>query len=87
MIGPAGPRSRSCPCSSNATSSHSARTEGSECDTMTIVLPCWRKSAIFSEHLRWNSASPTASTSSMSRMSGSTLIATENPRRTYIPDE
>ena len=53
----------------------------------TIVLPCWRKSAIFSEHLRWNSASPTASTSSMSRMSGSTLIATENPSRTYMPDE
>ena len=44
-------------------------------------------SANFSLHLRWNASSPTASTSSTSRMSGSTLIATEKPSRTYMPDE
>ena len=59
----------------------------SACDTITIVLPLSLRSANFSEHLRWNCSSPTASTSSTRRMSGSTLIATENPRRTYMPDE
>src|SRR5207249_4729511 len=36
---------------------------------------------------RWRASSPTARTSSTSSTSGSTLMATENPKRTYIPDE
>ena len=36
---------------------------------------------------RWNSASPTASTSSTSRISGSRCAATANASRTYIPLE
>ena len=80
-------RRRSLPCSSSATSSQRLRTEPSACETITIVLPLCLSSANFSEHRRWNSSSPTASTSSTSRMSGSTLIATEKPSRTYMPDE
>ncbi len=63
------------------------RTVEREWETMTIVLPRARRSANFSAHFRWNCSSPTASTSSTRRTSGSTLMATENPRRTYIPDE
>ncbi len=42
---------------------------------------------IRSMHLRWNGSSPTASTSSTSRRSGSTWTATANASRTYMPDE
>ena len=38
-------------------------------------------------HFFWNSASPTASTSSISRISGSTWTATANPSRKNMPDE
>ena len=55
--------------------------------TSTIVLPLLFSSANFSLHLRWKASSPTASTSSTSRTSGSTLMATEKPSRTYMPDE
>ena len=40
-----------------------------------------------SKHFCWKAASPTASTSSISRMSASTWIATEKARRTCMPDE
>jgi len=40
-----------------------------------------------SRQRRWKASSPTASTSSISRMSGSTCAATLNPRRTSIPLE
>ena len=40
-----------------------------------------------SKHFCWKSASPTASTSSISRMSASTWIATENASRTDMPEE
>src|ERR1019366_1304603 len=55
--------------------------------TNTIVLPWSRNELKTSKHFCWNAASPTASTSSISRMSASTWIATENARRTYIPEE
>ena len=55
--------------------------------TITTVLPARRKSENFSKHLRWKAASPTASTSSTRSTSGSRWVATENPRRTYMPDE
>ena len=35
----------------------------------------------------WKASSPTASTSSIRRMSGSTVTAIANPRRMYMPDE
>ena len=38
-------------------------------------------------HLRWNASSPTANTSSSSRMSASTCTAIANPSRMCIPDE
>ena len=81
------PTASSRPCWSQATWSHIDRIVSVAWLTMTTVLPWARKSANFSMHLAWKLASPTASTSSTSRMSGSTLIATENPRRTYMPDE
>ena len=55
--------------------------------TSTIVRPSLRNSTNFSRHRFWNVTSPTASTSSMISSRGSTLIATENARRTYMPDE
>ena len=76
---PDGPTAISLPCSSSASWSHSVRIVPSACDTTTMVLPLSLSSANFSEHFRWNCSSPTASTSSTSRMSGSTLIATEKP--------
>ena len=55
--------------------------------TKMIVLPPSRISLKTSKHFCWKAASPTASTSSMSRMSASTWIATENASRTYMPEE
>ena len=40
-----------------------------------------------SMHLRWNASSPTESTSSTSRISGSTFTATAKPSRAAMPDE
>src|SRR6185312_11352781 len=84
---PGRPTSTSRPASSQATVSHSVRMVPIAWLTTTTVLPARRNSANFSMHFSWKAASPTASTSSTSRISGSTLMATENPRRTYMPDE
>ena len=48
---------------------------------------CRLYSAKTSKHFSWNRASPTASTSSMSRMSASAWMATANASRTPMPDE
>ena len=54
--------------------------------TNSTVLPLRREtSSIFPRHFFWNSASPTARTSSTTRISGSRCAATANARRTYIP--
>ena len=55
--------------------------------TTTMVRPSRWIFFTWSRHLRWKAASPTDSTSSTSRTSGSTLMATANPSRTYMPDE
>ena len=81
------PSFSSRPWLSSATVSHMAATDGSEWETMTTVRPPARSSSKRCTHLRWNASSPTASTSSTSRMSGSTLMATAKPRRTYMPEE
>ena len=50
-------------------------------------MPRRRNSPILSRHLRVKASSPTASTSSMSRTSGSTWMATAKPSRAYMPEE
>ena len=55
--------------------------------TNTIVLPAALSCSNCSKHFCWNAASPTASTSSTSRMSASVWTATEKPSRTLMPDE
>ena len=54
--------------------------------TSTIVLPSSRRRLNSSKHFCWNDASPTASTSSMSRTSASTWIITLNASRTCMPE-
>ena len=75
------------PWSSHNAWSHRPSTSLMPCDTRTIVLPAERNSVILSRHLAWNSASPTASTSSMINTSGSTVMAMAKPRRTVMPVE
>ena len=60
---------------------------GPECETNAIVLPWRLNSRIRSTHFRWKASSPTANTSSSSRMSASTLTAIEKPSRMYMPPE
>ena len=50
-----------------------------------IVRPSSWNSFTRSRHFCWKRSSPTASTSSTSRMSGSMLTATEKPSRTFMP--
>ena len=57
------------------------------CDTITIVLSLFLSSFNFSKHLSWKCWSPTASISSINKISASTFIATLNARRIYIPEE
>ena len=50
-------------------------------------LPCFNKGCNASRQRFLNAVSPTAIDSSTISMSGSILIAIENPSLTYIPDE
>ena len=52
-----------------------------------VVLPSPCKRWRVAKHCSWNSWSPTASTSSRSKMSKSIRIAIEYASRTFIPDE
>jgi hypothetical protein len=63
------------------------RTAARSWETKRIVFPDARNALIFAKHLCWKYSSPTARTSSTRSTSGSTWIATANPRRAYIPDE
>ena len=56
-------------------------------ETSTIVLPRALNSWILPTHRCWKASSPTASTSSIRRTSGSTVTAIAKPSRMYIPDE
>ena len=62
-------------------------TEAMSFVTSSTVFPALRICSNSSKHFCWNDASPTASTSSISRTSASTWIITENARRTSMPDE
>ena len=64
---------------------HSERMEAMLCDTTSTVRPCRATSPIFPRHFFWNAASPTASTSSTSRISGSRCAATANASRSVHP--
>ena len=67
--------------------SHSRAIDVRSCEMNSIVVPSRRSSAMRSWHCSWNAASPTASTSSTSRMSASRCAATAKPSRMYMPDE
>ena len=56
-------------------------------ETNSTVRPVLPSSSMRPRQRRWNSASPTASTSSTNRISGSRCAATANARRTYMPLE
>ena len=64
---------------------HRARTALMLCETNSTVRPSRLTSFILPRHLFWNSASPTASTSSTIKISGLRCAATANARRTYMP--
>jgi hypothetical protein len=55
--------------------------------TKSTVLPAWATSPILPMHFRWKAASPTASTSSTTRISASRCAATANASRMYMPLE
>ena len=57
------------------------------CETNSTVLPLAPNVSMRPRQRAWNSASPTASTSSTRSISGSKCAATENASRTYIPLE
>ena len=63
------------------------RTVGRLWDTSTMVRPSARSSEMRSQHFIWKPSSPTASTSSTMRISGSTLMATAKASRAYMPLE
>lgn len=58
-----------------------------ECETNNTVTPLSNILIIFASLFLRNFASPTESTSSKIRMSGSTNVATENPSLDFIPEE
>ena len=82
-----GPTARRVPCWIHAVCSHSHPTMSRSWLTRMMVRPSAFSWANRSRQRFWNVWSPTASTSSTSRISGSTWMATEKPSRTYMPDE
>ena len=55
--------------------------------TNSTVRPALATADMRSRQRAWNSASPTASTSSITRISGSRCAATAKASRTYMPTE
>ena len=87
VASPGSPSATSRPWLSTTPRSQMVRTVSAECVTSRMVRPsCWNWFTR-SMHLRWKRSSPTASTSSTTRMSGSMFTATAKPSRTYMPDE
>src|SRR5918911_368345 len=87
MLRAAGPSWRTRPPSSQIARSHIWAIAPRSWLTKKTVRPSRANSDILPRHLRWNSASPTASTSSTATMSGSTWAATAKARRRYMPEE
>ena len=84
---PGAPMATSSPRSSSIARSQKCSTDDMSWVTKMIVLPAALSVSNCSKHFCWKAASPTASTSSISRMSASTWIATAKPRRTAMPEE
>src|SRR3954453_18509217 len=68
-------------CSKSIARSQKRRTAAMSWVTSSTVRPSARMRANSSKHFCWNEASPTASTSSMSRVSAWTWIITARARR------
>ncbi len=75
------------PPSSHSAFEHSACTWYMACEQNKIVAPPSLRGMMRSNDLRANAPSPTDSASSITKMSGSTLVATANARRTNMPLE
>ncbi len=57
------------------------------CEHSRSVPPAARKRSSHAMHFFLKDSSPTASTSSVMSSSGSSVVATANPRRTTMPEE
>src|SRR5207244_2742100 len=71
-----GPSAARRPFSIQSARSQRPEMVGNECETRRNVTPRSRNPFMRSVHFRWNSTSPTESTSSRRRMSGSMSVAT-----------
>ena len=81
------PSSASRPFSNSTARVHSALIAVMLWLTKRTVRPLRLTWPIFPRHFCWNWASPTASTSSTTRISGSRCDATANASRVYMPLE
>ena len=81
------PSNSTSPPSMKSARSHSSTTAWAEWLTKSTDAPVERISSMRAKHLRWKASSPTASTSSTTRMSGSTWMAAAKARRAYMPLE
>ena len=80
-------RARSRPCPARSPGRRAARPPASGARRRRRSGPTSLRSSMRPRQRRWNSASPTASTSSTSRISGSRWAATANASRTDMPLE
>ena len=81
------PIMRSVPPSIHRAREHSASTWYIEWEQNRIVLPASLSPMMRSNDLRAKAPSPTDSASSITKMSGSTLVATAKASRMYMPLE
>src|SRR6267142_2547741 len=81
-----GPSNASRPWCSTAARGHSSFAASKLWETKQKVTPAARKSRMRALHFSWKRSSPTASTSSTIRTSGSTSWAMANPSRAYMPE-
>ena len=87
VASPGSPSATRWPWLSTTPRSQMLRTVSAEWVTSRMVRPSFWNCLTRSMHLRWKRSSPTASTSSITRTSGSMFTATAKPSRTYMPDE
>ena len=80
------PCSRTRPSCMRTTCLHMDFTDPMSWETNSVVFPRSWNSFRRLMHLPLKCSSPTESASSMMRISGSTVVATENPSRTCMPE-
>ena len=84
----ASPIMRVWPFSIQMTLLHKRSTWALLWDTMSTVTPCFSISSLMrSSHFFWNMKSPTESTSSTTRISGTITVAIANAMRATMPEE